>query len=83
MFGQLSDQIQSAWQHLRGRSRLTDQNIQNALRDVRTALIEADVALPVVKTIISQIKSKALGHNVLKNLNPEQMLIKIVNEELQ
>ncbi len=82
MFGQLSDQIQSAWQHLRGRSRLTDQNIQNALRDVRTALIEADVALPVVKTIISQIKSKALGHNVLKNLNPEQMLIKIVNEEL-
>ncbi len=82
MFGQLSDQIQSAWQHLRGRSRLTDQNIQNALRDVRTALIEADVALPVVKTLISQIKSKALGHNVLKNLNPEQMLIKIVNEEL-
>jgi signal recognition particle subunit SRP54 len=82
MFGQLSEQIQSAWQHLRGRSRLTEQNIQNALRDVRTALIEADVALPVVKTIISQIKSKALGHNVLKNLNPEQMLIKIVNEEL-
>jgi signal recognition particle subunit SRP54 len=82
MFGQLSEQIQSAWQHLRGRSRLTEQNIQNALRDVRTALIEADVALPVVKIIISQIKSKALGHNVLKNLNPEQMLIKIVNEEL-
>lgn len=82
MFGQLSEQIQSAWQHLRGRSRLTEQNIQNALRDVRTALIEADVALPVVKIIINQIKSKALGHNVLKNLNPEQMLIKIVNEEL-
>jgi len=82
MFGQLTDQIQSAWNHLRGRSRLTDQNIQNALRDVRTALIEADVALPVVKTLISQIKSKALGHNVLKNLNPEQMLIKIVNDEL-
>jgi signal recognition particle subunit SRP54 len=82
MFGQLTEQIQSAWKHLRGRSRLTDQNIQNALKDVRNALIEADVALPVVKTIISQIKSKALGHNILKNLNPEQMLIKIVNDEL-
>jgi signal recognition particle subunit SRP54 len=82
MFGQLTDQIHSAWNHLRGRSRLTDQNIQNALRDVKNALIEADVALPVVKTLISQIKSKALGHNVLKNLNPEQMLIKIVNDEL-
>lgn len=82
MFGQLSEQIQSAWQHLRGRSRLTEQNIQNALKDVRTALIDADVALPVVKTIISQVKSKALGHNVLKNLNPEQMLIKLVNDEL-
>lgn len=82
MFGQLTDQIHSAWNHLRGRSRLTDQNIQNSLRDVRTALLEADVALPVVKNLISQIKSKALGHNILKNLNPEQMLIKIVNDEL-
>ena len=58
MFGQLTDQIHSAWNHLRGRSRLTEQNIQNALRDARTALIEADVALPVIKTLISQIKSK-------------------------
>ena len=82
MFGQLTDRIHSAWNHLRGRSRLTDQNIQNALRDVRVALIEADVAIPVVKTLISQIKSKALGHNVLKTLNPEQMLIKLVNDEL-
>jgi signal recognition particle subunit SRP54 len=82
MFGQLTEQIQSAWKHLRGRSRLTDQNIQNALKDVRHALIEADVALPVVKTLISQIKSKVLGHNVQKNLNPEQMLIKLVNDEL-
>lgn len=82
MFGQLTDQINSAWQHLRGRSRLTEQNIQNALKDVRTALIDADVALPVVKNLISQIKSKALGHNILKNLNPEQMFTKIVNEEL-
>lgn len=82
MFGQLTDQIHSAWNHLRGRSRLTEQNIQNALRDVRNALLEADVALPVVKNLISQIKSKALGHNILKNLNPEQMLIKIVNDEL-
>jgi signal recognition particle subunit SRP54 len=82
MFGQLTEQIQSAWKHLRGRSRLTEQNIQNALKDLRTALIEADVALPVVKTILSQVKSKVLGHNVLKNLNPEQMLIKIFNQEL-
>jgi signal recognition particle subunit SRP54 len=82
MFGQLTDQIHSAWQHLRGRSRLTDQNIKNALRDVRNALIDADVALPVVKALTSQIKSKALGHNVIKNLDPEQMLIKIVHEEL-
>ena len=82
MFGQLTEQINSAWQHIRGRSRLTEQNIQNALKDVRSALLDADVALPVVKTLVSQIKSKALGHNIIKNLNPEQMLMKIVNEEL-
>lgn len=82
MFGQLTDQIQSAWKHLRGRSRLTEQNIQNSLKELRTALIEADVALPVVKTILNQVKSKALGHNVLKNLNPDQMLIKIFHQEL-
>jgi len=82
MFGQLTDQIQSAWKHLRGRTRLTEQNIQNALKDLRTALIEADVALPVVKTILNQVKSKALGHNVLKKLNPDQMLIKIFHQEL-
>ena len=82
MFGQLTEQINTAWQHIRGRSRLTEQNIQNALKDVRSALLEADVALPVVKTLVSQIKSKALGHNIIKNLNPEQMLMKIVNDEL-
>jgi signal recognition particle subunit SRP54 len=82
MFGQLTEQINSAWQHIRGRSRLTEQNIQNALKDVRSALLEADVALPVVKSLVSQIKSKALGHNIIKNLNPEQMLMKIVNDEL-
>ena len=68
MFGQLTDQINSAWQHLRGRSRLTEQNIQNALKDVRSALIEADVAQPVVKNLISKLKVRLWDTIFLKIL---------------
>jgi signal recognition particle subunit SRP54 len=67
---------------LRGQARLTESNIQDALREVRMALLEADVALPVVKEFIAQVKQSALGQEVIGNLNPGQALIGVVHREL-
>lgn len=67
---------------LSGQGRLTEQNIKDALRDVRMALLEADVALPVVKTFIDSVSNKALGQEVISSLTPGQAMIKVVNDEL-
>jgi signal recognition particle subunit SRP54 len=69
-------------QRLRGRGRLSEENIRDALRDVRVALLEADVALPVVQALIQRIKVRAVGQEVLKSLTPGQALIKVVRDEL-
>ncbi|HET6655406.1 MAG TPA: signal recognition particle receptor subunit alpha, partial [Gammaproteobacteria bacterium] len=82
MFDQLSDRLSQSLNKLRGRGRLTDDNIADALRDVRRALLEADVALPVVKTLIDRIRVRALGREVVRSLNPGQVLIQAVHEEL-
>ena len=82
MFEQLSDRLQHTVKKIRGQARLTEDNIAEAMREVRIALLEADVALPVVKQFIKSVKEKALGTDVSKSLNPGQMIIKVVNDEL-
>jgi len=82
MFESLSQRLSSTVQRLRGRGRLTEENIREATREVRIALLEADVALPVVQTVIQRIKVRAVGQDVMKSLTPGQALIKVVRDEL-
>src|SRR6476659_10183003 len=82
MFESLTQRLSGTITRLRGRGRLTEENIRDALREVRIALLEADVALPVVKALIERIKVRAVGHEVLKSLTPGQALIKVVRDEL-
>src|SRR5574344_2938010 len=81
MFDNLSEKLQNIISKTRGQE-LTQDNMQDALREIRRALLEADVNLRVVKAFISSIKDKAEGEDVLKGVNPSQQLIKIVNDEL-
>ncbi|MGV6808770.1 MAG: signal recognition particle protein [bacterium] len=82
MFENLSDRLGGTIKKLRGQARLTEDNIKDSLREVRMALLEADVALPVVKDFIKHVKEKAIGQEVIKSLTPGQALIKVVNDEL-
>lgn len=82
MFDALSDKLTRVFKDLRGQGRLTEENISDGLREVRMALLEADVALPVVRDFINHVKERALDKEVLTSLTPGQALIKIVNEEL-
>jgi len=82
MFEALTQRLSTTIDRLRGRGRLTEENIRDALREVRVALLEADVALPVVQALIERIKVKALGQEVAKSLAPGQALVKVVHDEL-
>jgi signal recognition particle subunit SRP54 len=82
MFDNLSDRLSRTIKNLRGQGRLTDDNIKDALRDVRMALLEADTALPGVKDFIERVREKATGKEVVKSLTPGQALVKVVNDEL-
>ncbi|HYK32818.1 MAG TPA: signal recognition particle protein [Streptosporangiaceae bacterium] len=82
MFETLSDRLTQVFSSLRGRGRLSPADIDATTREIRIALLEADVALPVVRTFISRVKERALGAEVMQALNPAQQVIKIVNEEL-
>jgi signal recognition particle subunit SRP54 len=82
MFENLSDRLQQAVNTLRGQALLSEDNMQASLRQVRMALLEADVALPVVKNFIDQVRQQALGQQVVTNLQPGQALIKIVQDQL-
>ena len=82
MFENLSGRLNDTIKRIRGQGRLTEDNIKEALREVRMALLEADVALPVVKTFIEEVKTRAVGQEVLKSLTPGQVFIKIVQDEL-
>ncbi|BCN92816.1 signal recognition particle protein [Thiomicrorhabdus immobilis] len=82
MFDNLSDRLNKTFKAIRGQGRLTESNIKDALRDVRRALLEADVALPVVKSFINQVQERAIGQEVSTSLNPGQAFIKIVREQL-
>lgn len=82
MFDNLSGRLAGVMKQLRGQARLTEENIQDALRDVRMALLEADVALPVVRDFIAHVKERALGRDVITSLTPGQALIQVVHDEL-
>ena len=82
MFESLSQRLTATVQRLAGRGRLTEENIRESLREVRIALLEADVALPVVQALIERIKVRAVGQEVMKSLTPGQALIKVVRDEL-
>jgi len=82
MFDSLSDRLNRSFQTIRGRGRLTEDNIKATLREVRMALLEADVALPVVKQFVDDIRARAIGNEVMTSLTPGQALIKIVKDEL-
>ncbi|WP_457755867.1 signal recognition particle protein [Thermodesulfatator indicus] len=82
MFENLSDRLESTFKKLRGRGKLTPSDVEKGLREVRLALLEADVNFRVVKDFINRVKERALGAEVLESLTPAQQLIKIVHEEL-
>jgi signal recognition particle subunit SRP54 len=82
MFDSLSDKLQRIFKNLRGEGKLSAENMEAALREIRVALLEADVNFKVVKQLIENIKEKAMGQDVLTALSPSQQVVKIVNEEL-
>ena len=82
MFESLTQRLSGTMDRLRGRGRLTESNISEAVREVRIALLEADVALPVVQALVQRIKVRAVGQEVVRSLTPGQALIKVVRDEL-
>src|SRR5499427_6351843 len=82
MFDNLTARLSRTIEGLRGRGRITEENVAETLREARIALLEADVALPVVKSFIESVKSKALGAEVLSSLTPGQAFIGILHQEL-
>ncbi len=82
MFDNLTQKLTQTFKNLRGQGRLSEENISEALREVRLALLEADVALPVVKDFIGRVKAKAMGEEVTRSLTPGQVFIKVVHDEL-
>ncbi|QVL48960.1 MAG: signal recognition particle protein [Thiocapsa sp.] len=82
MFENLQDRFGDVLNNLRGQGRLTEENIKETVRQVRMALLEADVALPVVRQFVEDVREKALGETVTRSLTPGQVMIKIVNDEL-
>lgn len=82
MFESLTDKLSAAFSKLTSRGVLTEKDIDEAMREIRIALLEADVSLPVVKTFIAQVKEQALGEKVVKSIQPGQMVVKIVHDEL-
>jgi len=82
MFDNLTDRLNATFKNIRGQGRLTEDNIKETMREVRMALLEADVALPVVKEFTDVVKQRALGQEVMQSLSPGQAMLKIVNDEL-
>ena len=82
MLDNLTTRLSGVIKNLRGHARLTEDNIKDAMREVRMALLEADVALPVVKTFINDVRERAMGHEVMGSLTPGQAVVGVVNDEL-
>ncbi|MCQ2735292.1 MAG: signal recognition particle receptor subunit alpha, partial [Alphaproteobacteria bacterium] len=82
MFESLTDKLSKAFSKITSRGVLSEKDIDDAMREIRIALLEADVSLPVVKSFIAQVKEQSLGEKVVKSVQPGQMVIKIVHDEL-
>ncbi len=82
-FESLTDKLSAAFKKMRGQSKLTEKNMDDMLREIRVALLESDVNFKVVKSFISDVKEKALGQDVYAKVNPSQMIVKIVHDEIQ
>ena len=82
MFESLSDRLGSVFEKLRGKGALEEKDVNEALREVRVALLEADVALPVAKDFIARVKERAVGAEVLRSVTPGQQVVKIVHDAL-
>src|SRR5690606_14028738 len=82
MFDTLSDRLTGVFDRLRGRGALNEGDVREAMREVRVALLEADVALPVAREFIDKVTEKAVGQQVLRSVTPGQQVVKIVNDEL-
>ena len=82
MFENLSDKLTAVFNKITSRGVLTEEDINTTMREIRVALLEADVALPVVKDFIAHVKEQALGEKVVRSIQPGQMVVKIVHDEL-
>ena len=82
MFDTLSDKLEGVFRKIRGTGRITEANVEEALRDVRMALLEADVNFQVAKDFVERVKAQAMGQDVLRALSPDQQLVKIVHQQL-
>ena len=82
MFGQITEQFQTIFKNIRGLGKITDKNINDSVRQVRRALIDADVNFKVVKSFVADVEEKAQGTKVLKSIKPGQQFIKIIRDEL-
>ena len=82
MFSNLSEKLDKVFRNIRGKGYLTEQNIKDALREIRLALLEADVNFRIVKNFVAEVEKRALGAEVMKSLTPGQQVIKIVHEQL-
>ena len=82
MFDSLSSKLQGAFKNLRGLGKISEDNVAEALREVRMALLEADVNFKVAKEFLGRVKEKALGEEVIKSITPGQQVIKIIHDEL-
>src|SRR5712692_11913885 len=82
MFESLSDRLENAFRRLRGKGRLTEADVDEGLREIRLALLEADVGLPVVRTFLERVREQAVGEDVLRSVTPGQQIVKIVHDEL-
>ena len=81
-FDSLSEKLQNVFKNLRSKGRLTEDDVKAALKEVKMALLEADVNFNVLKQIVKAVQERAIGQDVMNGLNPGQMVIKIVNEEM-
>jgi len=82
LFSGLADRLQGIFKNLRGRGRLSESDVNECLREIRLALLEADVNFKVVKDFVARVKVRAVGQDVLESLNPAQQVVKIVYDEL-
>ena len=82
MFQNLSERLESAFKNIKGQARITDLNIANTIKDIRRALVDADVNYKIAKEFTDKVKEKALGAKVLLAVNPGQQMVKIVQDEL-